>query len=188
MLALYQHRKSYETHLRNLESWVRGNPTEAGGRLVLAYHYMTGSRTLYARQQLKEVIRLKPEDRVAADLLEIISGDPEEPETEVAGAEEAVPDLPEGFIPVGTWKAKPAEGGEIVLVLTAEKKFTWNMVRPGTSADFAGSYLFQKSRLMLEDSDEGGLIVRITPDGKDGFVLKPEGKEEGPGLRFEREK
>jgi len=192
MLALYRNRKSYETNLRGLESYVKSNARNAASRLVLAYHYLVAERTLYAKDLLAEVIRLEPKDVVAKDLLEMIENKDEksdEPETPTADEEEpeVVPALPEDFDATGTWRATPKEGGNIVLVFTKEKKFTWQLVRPGKTAEFAGDYMFDRSRVLLEDLDAGALIGRITPDGKDAFVFRPESEKDAPGLRFLRD-
>ena len=121
MLALYRNRKSYETHLRGLENYVRKNPSNAASRLVLAYHYLVAERTTRAKRLLEEVIRLKPDDVVAKDLLEVVKGggkEPDETETPTDDEAEEIPALPEGFDATGTWTATPPKGGEIVLVFT----------------------------------------------------------------------
>jgi tetratricopeptide (TPR) repeat protein len=186
LIGLYGRKKSYETHLRNLEDHVRGNEKDAAARFVLAYHYLTAGHSAAARRRLDEVIRLKPEDEVAKSLLRMISGDGEEGETPEEDEREAVPPLPESFDPSGEWTAKPKDGGEIVLMLTREKKFTWRYVAPGKSAAYAGNFVFDRSRLLLEDPDEGAFIARITPEGDDVFVFRPEGEKDDPGIRFTR--
>ena len=114
--------------------------------------------------------------------------EPDETETPADDEAEEIPALPEGFDATGTWTTTPPKGGEIVLVFTKQKKFTWRLVRPGKSAEFDGEYLFDRSRVLLEDLDEGALIGRIAPDGNDAFVFRAEGELDTDGLRFERAK
>ena len=61
-------------------------------------------------------------------------------------------------------------------------------MKPGKTAEFAGDYLFDRSRVLLEDLNEGALVGRITPEGADTFVFRPEGEDDDPGLKFERVK
>jgi len=71
--GLYSDVSVYTTQLRALESAVRQNPDDGAGRFLLAYHYMTDGYPDSAAQQLQQVVKLVPNDRVAADLLRMLN-------------------------------------------------------------------------------------------------------------------
>jgi uncharacterized protein (TIGR03066 family) len=74
MSKLYKDLSLYTTQLRALESTVKQKPDDAGPRFLLAYHYMVGGHPDAAQKQLTQVAKLVPNDRVATDLVRLISG------------------------------------------------------------------------------------------------------------------
>ena len=101
----------------------------------------------------------------------------------------AATELPDSFKPVGTWSGEPAKGGKVVFVLTEDEKFTWKYSSEEENKSFAGDYTLVDNRMLLEDLNVGGLVVRIHPEGADAFILRAEGKpKDDPGVRFERVK
>jgi tetratricopeptide (TPR) repeat protein len=79
--SLYPDVANYTTQLRALESAVRQNPDDGAARFLLAYHYMTDGYPDSATQQLQEVVKLVPNDKVATDLLRMLNA----PRTTAAG-------------------------------------------------------------------------------------------------------
>lgn len=73
--SLYPDVEVYTSQLRYLESYVGGNPNAADARFLLGYHYMTATHPKAAADKFREVIRLLPSDRVAADLYRMVGGD-----------------------------------------------------------------------------------------------------------------
>ena len=71
--GLYNDVSVYTTQLRALEATVKQRPDDGGARFLLAYHYMTDGYPENAARQLQQVVKLIPTDRVAADLLRMIS-------------------------------------------------------------------------------------------------------------------
>jgi len=65
---LYFDPNDYTYQLRLLEAYVGANPTEPASRFLLAYHYLVISNERAATDQLFEVTRLSPEDRISAEL------------------------------------------------------------------------------------------------------------------------
>ena len=72
--SLYPNVEVYTPQLRNLESYVGSNPNAANARFLLGYHYMTAAHPKEAADKFREVIRLAPGDRVAADLYRMVGG------------------------------------------------------------------------------------------------------------------
>ena len=71
---LYDDIDVYTRQLRTLETYTVDHPDEAGPELLLAYHYMSTGHPKAAQRELETVVRLQPNDKVAADLLKMISG------------------------------------------------------------------------------------------------------------------
>ncbi len=192
MIGLYGKKSSYETHLRLLEKHLKKNPGDAAARFVLSYHYLTAGHTEAARKQLESLSKLTPDDRVTTSLLAMVSATPEGEGTgKGKNSDEVAKDepLPDTFQPVGTWTGKPKQGGEVVFILTSDEKFTWRYTVDTATKEFEGNYTLVDDRILLEDLDIGGLVLRIHPDGANAFVLTAEDRpEEEPGVRFERVK
>jgi len=71
--GLYNDVSVYTTQLRALEATVKQRPDDAGARFLLAYHYITDGYADSAARQLQQVAKLIPTDRVASDLLRMVS-------------------------------------------------------------------------------------------------------------------
>ena len=72
--SLYPDMSLYTTQLQALENYVSVHPRQADARFLLAYHYMTQGHTDAAAAQLETVVGLKPNDKLAADLLRMVGG------------------------------------------------------------------------------------------------------------------
>ncbi len=78
MSALYADEDTYTRQLRALEQYVTEHPSSAAPRFVLAYHYLVLGAKEEAIDQLKQVVRLQPNDNLSAALLEALTTpDPE---------------------------------------------------------------------------------------------------------------
>ncbi len=93
--------------------------------------------------------------------------------------------LPADFHLVGTWSGQAARGGTVALTLTKDERFTWKYTSGSETKSFKGDYVIAGGRILLEDLDVGGVVLKIIPEGADAFVLRAEG---GSGVRFERVK
>jgi tetratricopeptide (TPR) repeat protein len=70
--SFYPSAQTYTTQLRTLERYVREYPRDPGQRFVLAYHYLVLDEGDAIRDQLEEVVKLQPNDKVAAGILEAL--------------------------------------------------------------------------------------------------------------------
>lgn len=66
---LYPDPDVYTAQLRALERFVTDQPDAAFGRFVLAYHYLVTANRDAAVRQLREVVRIQPDDKLAQALL-----------------------------------------------------------------------------------------------------------------------
>jgi tetratricopeptide (TPR) repeat protein len=76
MSSLYPDPFVYSDQLRRLEDYTREHPRAADAHFLLAYHSMISSRKEVAIEELRQVIRLMPEDRLAGELLAMVQGPP----------------------------------------------------------------------------------------------------------------
>ena len=81
MSSLYPDPFVYSDQLRRLEDYTREHPRAADAHFLLAYHGMISSRKEVAIDELRQVIRLMPEDRLAGELLAMVQGPPKSPQT-----------------------------------------------------------------------------------------------------------
>jgi tetratricopeptide (TPR) repeat protein len=133
--SMYPNISVYTEQLRKLESFVRNHPKDGGARFLLAYQYLSSGNVNAAENQLAQVVKLVPNDRVAADMLKMASasqdGRPAEtvvaakPVSPPSGASQqtAMPMDPATL--VGTWKASRDDGSMFELTLGKNSTFDW---------------------------------------------------------------
>jgi tetratricopeptide (TPR) repeat protein len=73
MRGLYPDEETYTRQLRKLEEYVRKNPASGYAHFVLAYQYLVLGAKDAAVKQLREVVRVEPQDKLSAALLDALS-------------------------------------------------------------------------------------------------------------------
>jgi thioredoxin-like negative regulator of GroEL len=73
MRGLYPDEDTYTRQLRALEEQVRKAPDSAEARFVLAYQYLVLGSKDEAVKQLKEVVRVQPQDKLSAALVKALT-------------------------------------------------------------------------------------------------------------------
>ena len=71
----YGDANAYTKHLRALEKYSDDNPQSAEGHFLLAYHYLMTGYTKQAVKELREVVKLAPNDKLSAALLQKFGGE-----------------------------------------------------------------------------------------------------------------
>jgi len=69
MQALYDSPETYTAQLRALEAYLWDRPRDAAARFLLAYHYLVIDDRDAALSQLEAVVKLKPNDKLSAQLI-----------------------------------------------------------------------------------------------------------------------
>ncbi len=194
--SLYTTVAIYTEQLRALEAFTRANPQDAASRFLLAYHYMSTGHPDAAVRPLQEVVTLKPNDRVAADVLKMVALPPAGQPS--VTAEQPTPQPPDSTRPaanpvdpsilLGTWRAARPDGSQFSLILTNDAKFTWSFTPKGQPAQsFGGTYSVDGNVLALERKDGGSLIAEVTLGGASKFNFKMVGApDDDPGLDFSK--
>ncbi len=195
--SMYANAGIYTEQLRTLEGFTKANPQDAASRFLLAYHYMSCGHPDAAARHLQQVVKLMPNDRVAADVLKMVSapqaGQPGETAQQPTPQPPQEPTRPaakpvDPATLVGTWKAARPDGSKFDLTLTNDAKFTWSFAQKDQAAQaFGGNYSVEGNVLALERKDGGSLIAEVTPGGEAKFNFKLLGApQEDPGLDFSR--
>lgn len=193
--SLYPSVAIYTTQLRSLEAFTKANPEDGASRFLLAYHYMADGYPDAAQRQLQRVIQLVPNDRVAADVLKMVTKPEPVQETESNRLPAALPPTasPAGVQPfdpamlIGKWKASRDDGSQFEMTLTKGSTFHWKFTQKATVQEFDGTYKVEANVLALERQDGGSLVAGVLPDGEQKFNFKLLGApQEDPGLNFSK--
>jgi tetratricopeptide (TPR) repeat protein len=184
MSGMYADVGVYTTQLRALEAFTKSNPQDAASLFLLAYHYLSCGHTAAAAIRMQQVVTLKPNDRVAVEMLRMITppdaadssafsaktaASPEPSDQTAAKDVEAV----DPRILVGAWSATRDDGSQFKLNLTDDEKFTWTFKSKGHAADsFDGTYTVEDNVLALERKDGGSLIAEVTAGESGAFNFR----------------
>ena len=203
MSGLYPSVPIYTTQLRTLEAFSKQNPDDAASHFLLAYHYMVDGYPDSAVTQLQRVVKIVPSDRVAADVLTLISkpaptqspatGDQPVPQppanatpTDTPAAAPVITPLDPAMVP-GTWRASRDDGSQFDLTLAKDGTFDWKYTLKGKVEEFGGTYKYENNVMALERKEGGSLIAGVVPDGTQKFNFKLLGApKEDPGLNFSK--
>lgn len=194
---IYPSVATYTNQLRALESFVKQNPQDSASRFLLAYHYMIGGHQDAAASKLSDVVRLTPDDRVAADLLQMLQA----PAPGVTAAQASATPSPQPPAPtnrpaaadsnidpatlVGSWTASRDDGSQFSLTLNKDGTFTWKFTQKNADQSFDGKYTVEGNVLALERKDGGSLVATVNPEGQQKFNFKLLGAPPSdPGLNF----
>jgi tetratricopeptide (TPR) repeat protein len=195
--GMYASVTTYTEQLRQLEAYVKQNQSAADARFVLAYQYLTCGYPESARKQFEDIVKLQPENQLAAQLLTLVGGGPAEgttaqpipqpPDAESTAGENATPpaDIDANRI-VGKWTAKRKDGSKFSLDLTSDAKFTWGFEQGGRKQEFGGKYFVDGAVLVLERTD-GAQMPGIVTLADTGFNFKLYGgPPDDSGLDFSK--
>ena len=203
LISLYSSSDEYTAQLRELEAYVKKNPTDSAAIFVLAYHYLVCGHADSALNALQRVVEAQPNDQVAKRMYDALKGPDQapappaaeaqppaakpavEPKPEPAQADEAAPttDL------VGQWHAE-RDGNAFDLTIDDQGQFTWKAMPKGKEpTTISGQYAVTGSALVMEGGDQGTMAGRVTSGGPDQFQFVIAGGPPGDtGLTFKRVK
>ena len=194
MIALYPSADVYTGQLRALEVYRRDHPHAADARFLLAYHYLTCGHTAAAALELRDVLRLVPQDQEAAELLRMItkssSSAPPDADKPPAKEPQATKDstasqIDPGSI-VGSWTARRNDNSVFHLTITPESRFQWKYQRGDDSRAFGGTSKMQNNVLVLTQDNGQSMAGRVIPasEGTGFRFLLIGGPPGDPGLSF----
>jgi len=190
LASIYPNVVIYSDQLRELEVFVREHPQDAAARFLLAYQYTSGGHPDAAARQLQQVVTIMPGDRVAADLLKMLSAPPaataEQPSPQPAAETQPTATPIDETTLIGSFHAARADDSKFELTLTNNATFTWKFSsKQQPPQAFSGTYTVEGNVLALERKDGGSLIGEVIPGGAKKFNFRLVGAPpEDKGLDF----
>jgi tetratricopeptide (TPR) repeat protein len=184
VIGLYPSVVVYERQLRTLEEYRREHPDAADARFVLAYQYMLGGHNESAAKELREVVKLQPDDQLSAQLLKGLTASSDDASSsEQTPTKSAVPATLANV--TGNWKASRRDGATFALTLTKDNKFTWRFAQKDHKQEFGGTFTLADNYLILKASQQNTLIGQVSMEGanKMRFTLTGDNPDD-PGLLF----
>jgi tetratricopeptide (TPR) repeat protein len=193
--SLYGDHDEYTAQLRNLEAYRKQHPQAVEAMFLSAYHYATCRHNESAVKQLRNVVKLLPEDDLSPHLLTLLTSAMETDEAtapkegaaaaqqpDAPSAAEAPPLDPSKF--VGVWRAKRSPNVGIELTLGEDGKFVWVLTRAGKTRRFEGTYEVGEDVLALYGSS-GTILADVTLAPSGGFAFRLlENDPDSPPLDF----
>lgn len=188
--SLYDDINVYHRQFGELETFVQNHPQDGAAHFLLAYHYLTCGAQESAITQLQQVVKLVSNDKVAADLLKMLSppkDDSQQPPTADSPVPQPAAKPIDAAALVGTWRAARNDGSNFELSLTGDSKFNWKFSRQKVQQEFSGTYSLEGNLLVLERQAGGSLIGELTSSNDQKFNFKMLGAPgDDPGLDFAR--
>jgi tetratricopeptide (TPR) repeat protein len=215
LIGLYPDVTVYTGQIRALEAYRDQHADDAAPHFLCAYHYLTQGHKDAAIAELKAVTRLEPRDKLSAQLLAGLQGQPAPkitvdalPPTPDAAdaarpAADPLADLPALAAPAGgaaadapsfpllgtgRWVARPDDDTTITLEMKDENRFTWTVERKGQKpTTIEGDAADAKGVLTLNTAKQGALVGRVAWAGEGEFTFRLLGAPDtDPGLTFRR--
>lgn len=190
MSGLYPNVEVYTQQLRELENFMKANPSSADASFLLGYHYLTMGHKDVAKEYFGTALKQLPGDRLLTQLAGTTA-----PVSEESKSSPATPPAPAELSPdqiltvdkmVGTWKASSAEA-QFELTLTKDGTFVWSYSRGKTKESVKGVFAVDQNNLAMEPDAGGTMLAEITNAGPTQFQFKMVGGEpDDKGLMFAR--
>jgi len=194
MVGLYPSVEVYTAQLRALERFTREHPDDAASKFLLAYHYITTGSNDAAVRRLREVVELRPDDAVAAELVRMLGGPDDAPPADAAARPDAPPAETKPASPpiaaadlVGEWSAKGPKGSEYRVEFSEDGNFAWTYAAGGKTEKIGGVYAVDRSALAMEPDSGGTLVAEVSQLKAGTLRFAPAGAPAGDsGLDFVR--
>ena len=193
LIGMYADADVYTQQIRALESYVKTNPESPSGHFVLGYHYVTQGANAAAATQFGEAARLKPDDKLSAQLAAHLQPPATQPPASAGAAAPAATPPAESISPgklAGSWAATPAKDSRVALTIQDDGSFTWAVTSPNKPAmTIAGKSTLANGTLTLGDQSQqnGALVGQVAWQDDNHMTFRVLGApQDDPGLKFER--
>ena len=184
---LYGNPTAYTGQLRAIESYCNDHPTESAPRFLLAYHYLLAEHNDEAAAVLHDVVRLQPDDQLAAQLLKGLTTPRDTTPTPAAPTPTAQSRPVERATLLGHWRASRPDGSSFVLDLSDDNRFNWKFRGRDREQQFAGTFTLANNLLILQASDQNALVGQVSMETSDKLNFRLAGGNPAePGLTFTR--
>lgn len=189
LISLYPGIDVYTTQLRALEAYCGQHRDSASGRFVLAYQYLAAGHNDAAVGMLRQVIQLKPDDKLSTQLLAQLAPSNAKDDAAQPANQPALVDTtpPAGATIEGTWKAAPTTDTAINLTINPGGVFQWNVAQKGQNRQFGGTSTFGDGILTLAQENGPALVGRVSWSDPTHITFHVVGDgPETPGLTFSK--
>lgn len=190
---LYDNVDTYTQQLRRLEVAKKQDPTNPALQFLLGYHYLTCGYPQQALAAFEQVLKVQPEDKVAQEMVKMLSSVGESPNTPTPPpptTAAAPPSPPQELLPqeqvIGTWSAKGQDDMTYALTLREDNTFSWSFGKEGALQKIEGVYALDKNSLALEPESGGSLLAELAKNPSGGFTFTTEGPSGTQVLDFRR--
>jgi tetratricopeptide (TPR) repeat protein len=189
LIGLYPDLDTYTGQLRTLEGFVKANPGSAAARFVLSYQYLAQGHDENAVKELKEVVKLQPNDTLSAQIIAQFQPAGANGSAAPAPAAPAATPGVAGTL-TGNWSATPAAGAKVALAIQDDGRFTWTATAPGKpAATISGGSTLTDDVLTLaaQGSQDGALAGNVAWQDASHFTFRVIGAPAtDPGLSFSK--
>jgi tetratricopeptide (TPR) repeat protein len=210
LVGLYPDVETYTNQQRALEAVVKAKTGDPATHFLLAYHYMVQDHKAAAAAQFQEVLKLAPDDALAASFVKVlnkaqeVAAAPAEaappaattapaataaasppPADGAAEAEADHPPPPPANL-LGKWTAKPSADLTITLNLEKDGVFSWEVDSKGDKQTLTGMAGYKDDTLGLFQEQGPPLAGKVSEVGPDSFTFGPADGSKGPSLTFKR--
>ena len=183
---LYASVEVYTAQLRALELYRTAHPNAAEARFLLGYHYLTCGHAEDAAKELREAVRLNPQDQVAAQLLKTLSAAELSEPRNLVPSETPLKPVERQWL-AGAWTASRDDGSSVTLRLTPDGQFRWRHTRAGKTEEFSGTFTLSDNLLILREGEQVALVGQVTPQADNRFLFRLAGNDASdPGLTFRK--
>jgi tetratricopeptide (TPR) repeat protein len=186
--GLYGNVAEYTTQLRQLEAYARENPKSSDAHFLLAYHYLTTGFPDAAQNQLREVDKLTPNDRLVRQLLGISSAADQTPAVPTPKPPLEADQSIKAEQLVGVWTAAGSGGSKFQMTLEKDSSYSWKFTSGKKSDEIKGVYGLEQNNLALEVDDGSVLLAEIALSGNQLRFKVVGGEANDPGLTFKKGK
>lgn len=195
LISLYPNVDVYTAQLRALEAFCGRQRDSASGRFVLAYHYLTAGHNDSAVATLRQVVQLKPDDKLSAQLLAQLapSQDTSKPKDDAEAPQPASQTaavdtvVPSGATIEGTWKSTPAPDTAITLTIDPGGAFKWSVNQKGQQRQFDGTSTFGDGILTLAQAQGPAMVGRVSWNDPSHITFHIVGDgPDTPGVNFSK--
>lgn len=188
MSSLYNNIDTYTGQLRMLQTFVKNHADDGAAHFLLGYHYLVAGNSESAAEEFQQVVKLVPNDSLAAQILKMVShsaGASSDAPAAPSAASQTAANPVDPTTMTGNWTANRNDGSKFELDLGLDSSFTWKFTQKGKTSQFGGSYAIDGNTLTLNRANGGALVGTVTPGSNGGFNFKlVGGPETDTGLSF----
>ncbi|MAT13726.1 MAG: hypothetical protein CMJ46_00465 [Planctomyces sp.] len=176
LISMYQDPATYTQHLQRLEDITKASSPDASSFFLLGYHYLTAGHQDEALTCWQKVVSLNPDDKLAAQFVQMYSPAPDSSSTAPTSPPENMeqPAYPLDQLE-GTWTTSN-DNGEYTLKLNTDDSFNWTYSKDGQSQDSSGAFIVRGNNLVMQPDAGGTLISTINLKNVNTLEFTPIGE------------